>query len=88
MKTGRKQKIYLEDLIDLMIDRLYKARAKCHSPGDKFAIDLFLDIRAQSRRCVSISRSRIFSARRGGWLPGDKSNVKAKPVFEQTNFPY
>lgn len=27
----RKRKIYLEDLIDSMVDRLYKARRICHS---------------------------------------------------------
>lgn len=69
---ARKTKIYLKDLIDRMVDRLYKARSVCHSPGDNFAIDLFLDIRDDARRCVSVSRSRIFAAKRGGWLPGDK----------------
>ena len=82
----RKRKIYLEDLIDAMIGRLYKARAICHSPGDNFAIDLLLDIRADARRCVSVSRSRIFAAKRGGYLPGYKSSKKTKPVFEQTEF--
>lgn len=82
----RKRKIYLEDLIDSMVDRLYKARRICHSLGDKFAIDLLLDIRADARRCVSVSRSRIFAAKRGGYLSGNNSTAKTKPVFKQTEF--
>lgn len=82
----RKQKIYLEDLIDRMVDKLYRARAVFHSPGDNFAIDLFLDIRDDARRCVSVSRSRIFAAKRGGFAIANKSNVKTKPVFLQTEF--
>ena len=83
---SRNRKIYLEDLIDRMIGKLYKARGVCHSPGDNFAIDLLLDIRADARRCVSVSRSRIFAAKRGGYLPGFKSSVKTKPVFTQLEF--
>lgn len=83
---ARSKKIYLEDLIDRMVDRLHDARRVCHSPGDNFAIDLFIDIRSYARRCVSVSRSRIFAARRGGYLPGNKSSVKTKPVFTQLEF--
>lgn len=82
----RKRKIYLEDIIDRMVDKLYRARAICCSPGDNFAIDLLLDIRDDARRCVSVSRSRIFNAKRGGLTAGSKSNVKSSSVFVQTEF--
>lgn len=72
----RNSKIYLEDILDLIVSRCYKARSVCHSPGDNFAIDQLLDIRSLSRRAVRISRSRLFAAKRGGYLPGDKSYTK------------
>ena len=82
----RKRKIWLEDLIDQMIGRLYKARSKCHSPGDKFAIDLFLDIRDDARRCVRVSRSRLFAAVRGGYAPGDNDAGDSDRRFIQSEF--
>lgn len=64
---ARSPKIYLEDLIDRMVDRLHDARRVCHSPGDNFAYDLFLELRDLSRRAVRVSRSRCFaSASRDG----------------------
>lgn len=83
---SRKPKIYMEDLIDRMIDKLCKARRVCCSPGDNYAIDLLLEVRDCARRCVRISRSRIFAAKRGGYLPGNKSSTKTKPVFTQLEF--
>lgn len=83
---SRRTKLYLEDIIDKMIQELYDARRVCHSPGDNFAIDQFLEIREGARRAVRISRSRIFAAKRGGYLPGNKSSIKTKPVFTQSEF--
>lgn len=52
----------LEDLRDEMIDLLWKCQGRTYKPGDKFALDLFLEIRELSRRAVRVARSRLYNS--------------------------
>lgn len=60
--SNRKSKVYLEDLRDRMVDLLWKCQGRTYKPGDKFALDLFLQVRDLARHAVRVARSRLYNS--------------------------
>lgn len=75
------RKISLEDLRDEIIDLLWKCQGRTYNPGDKFALDLFLEIRELSRRAVRVARSRLYN-----FSITDNGANDLKPGFVQGDF--
>lgn len=78
MKARKKS---LEDLRDEMIDLLWKCQYRTYNSGDKFALDLFLEVRELSRRAVRVARSRLYNS-----SIADNGANDLKPGFVQGGF--